>query len=116
MAFVGDDGAAAAGVCIRAQGGGVIGEAVGDADPGAVRARFARILSLDVDGSDFPAVGERDSVVGRLQARYPGLRPVLFYSPYEAAAWALIGQRIRIAQAARRNARDRGWRAPPTGD
>ncbi len=31
----------------------------------------------------------------------PGLRPVLFHSPYEAAAWAVIGARIAIRQAAR---------------
>ncbi len=66
-----------------------------------VRCQVARILSLDADGSGFPRVGERDPVVGRLQVRYPGLRPVCFYSPYEAAAWAIIGNRIRIAQAAR---------------
>ncbi len=70
-----------------------------------MRAQVARILSLDVDGSNFPAVGARDPVIGSLQARYPGLRPVLFYSPYEAAAWALIGHRIRITQAARIKAR-----------
>ena len=66
----------------------------------AVRAQVARILSLDVDGSGFPAVGERDAVIAGLQRRYRGLRPVGFWSPYEAAAWAIIGQRIRIRQAA----------------
>lgn len=59
-----------------------------------------RILGLDVDGTGFGALGERDRVVGALQRRFPGLRPVLFYTPYEAAAWAIIGQRIRITQAA----------------
>ncbi len=104
MAFIADDGAMA-GVCVRDEGGVVAGEIVGEADPSVVRTQVARILSLDVDGSGFPAVGERDPVIGRLQARYPGLRPVLFYSPYEAAAWALIGHRIRITQAARIKAR-----------
>lgn len=33
------------------------------------------------------------------------MRPVCFFSPYEAAAWALISQRIRITQAARIKAR-----------
>jgi DNA-3-methyladenine glycosylase II len=33
------------------------------------------------------------------------LRLVLFYSLYEAAAWALLGHRIRIAQAARAKAK-----------
>jgi 3-methyladenine DNA glycosylase/8-oxoguanine DNA glycosylase len=59
-----------------------------------------RILCLDIDGSRFNDVGQQDQVVHALQQRYPGLRPVLFYTPYEAAAWAIIGQRIRMAQAA----------------
>ncbi len=100
LAFVADDGAVA-GMCVRDEGGVVVGETVGTADRDVVRAQVARILSLDVDGGGFPLVGQRDPVIGRLQARYPGLRPVLFYSSYEAAAWALIGQRIRITQAAR---------------
>ena len=80
------------------------------AEPGAdlvaeVRPQIDRILALDVDGSGFPAVGERDPVVGELQRRYPGLRPVGFWSPYEAAAWTIIGHRIRITQAAAIKAR-----------
>jgi DNA-3-methyladenine glycosylase II len=59
-----------------------------------------RILSIDVPGKDFAAIGARDPVVGELQARYPGLRPVSFYSPYEAACYAIIGHRIRMTQAA----------------
>jgi 3-methyladenine DNA glycosylase/8-oxoguanine DNA glycosylase len=59
-----------------------------------------RILSLDVDGSGFAEVGRRDPVVGELQRRQPGLRPTGFYSPYEAACWAIIGHRIRMTQAA----------------
>ena len=71
----------------------------------AVRAQVERIVSLDVDGSGFPAVGERDPVVGRLDQCYPGLRPIGFWSPYEAAAWTIIGHRIRIRQAAAIKAR-----------
>ena len=58
-----------------------------------------------MDGSGFPAVGERDPVVGEIQRKYPGLRPVGFWSPYEAAAWTIIGHRIRITQAAAVKAR-----------
>src|SRR6266498_2253814 len=94
------------GVRVRqADDGTVVAEVVGDADQDAVRAQVTRILSLDVDGSGFPLVAERDPVVGRLQRRYPGLRPVTFWSPYEAAAWTVIGQRIRITQAAALKAR-----------
>ena len=64
------------------------------------RAIWNGCSALDVDGTGFAALGERDRVVRALQRRFPGLRPVLFYTPYEAAAWAIIGQRIRMTQAA----------------
>lgn len=105
LSFVADGFAAGseavAGVYVYPEGDVVVGEVYGEADVGLVRAQVERILSLDVDGSGFPEVGVRDPVIRRLQARYPGLRPVLFYSPYEAAAWAIIGQRVRIVQAAK---------------
>jgi len=106
LAFPGPDGAPA-GVCLRQEeeDGAVRGEAFGPADPRFVQREAERILSLDHDGSAFAQVGERDQAVGRLQARFAGLRPVLFLSPYEAAAWALIGHRMRIVQAARVKAR-----------
>jgi DNA-3-methyladenine glycosylase II len=119
LAFVVDGGEAAVGVCLRQPGAAVAGEAFGDADPAAVRDQVARILSLDVDGAGFPEVGRRDPVVGRLQARWPGLRPVGFFSPYEAAAWALMVQRISIVQAARlkqRMAADLGEAVDVHGD
>lgn len=100
LAFVADGGEEAAGVHAYYRNGAVVGEVFGEADVGVVRAQIGRILSLDVDGRGFAEVGERDPVVGRLQTRYPGLRPVCFYSPYEAAAWALISHQIRIVQAA----------------
>ncbi|KWT56946.1 Fe-S cluster assembly protein HesB [Streptomyces albus subsp. albus] len=70
-----------------------------------VRDQLARILSLDVDGSGFPGLAVGDPVVSRLMAEYPGLRPVCFHSPYEAAVWAVIGQRMRRTQAAAVKAR-----------
>jgi DNA-3-methyladenine glycosylase II len=100
-----------AGVRVRQDGdGAVTAEIISPAEPGPdlvaeVRPQVERILSLDVDGSGFPAVGERDPVVGEVQAKYPGLRPVGFWSPYEAAAWTIIGHRIRITQAAAVKAR-----------
>ena len=98
------------GVRVRQQAGPVTAEVVSppEADASLVRdlrPQVERILSVDVDGSDFPAVGERDPVAGELQRRYPGLRPVGFWSPYEAAAWTIIGHRIRITQAAAIKAR-----------
>jgi DNA-3-methyladenine glycosylase II len=71
----------------------------------AARSQIARILSLDVDGSGFPALADADPVVAGLQADYPGLRPVCFHSPYEAAVWSIIGNRLRMSQAAAIKAR-----------
>jgi DNA-3-methyladenine glycosylase II len=58
-----------------------------------------RVLSLDQSGSAWAEVGGRDQVIGRLQSELPGLRPVLFHSPYEAAAWSILSQRRHRAQA-----------------
>ncbi|MET0234851.1 MAG: DNA-3-methyladenine glycosylase 2 family protein [Kibdelosporangium sp.] len=70
------------------------------ADVAAAVGHVRRILSLDVDGSGFPALAERDPVIRELQAGFPGLRPVLFQSPYEAACWSILSQRVRMTQAA----------------
>ncbi len=100
----GRDGVAA--VCARQPAdpdGEVVVEATveGDGSAEAAIEQGIRILSLDADGRGYDEVGRRDPVIGQLQARYPGLRPVLFHSPYEAAAWAIVGARISIRQAAR---------------
>jgi DNA-3-methyladenine glycosylase II len=73
----------------------------GDGDLDAAAEQIARFLSLDVDASGWAAVGERDPVIAAAQRELPGLRPCGFHSPYEAAVWAVLSQRIRITQAAR---------------
>ncbi len=73
----------------------------GGGDLDAAAAQVSRFLSLDVDGRDWPKVGERDPIIADAQKRLPGLRPCGFYSPYEAAAWSVLSQRIRIVQAAK---------------
>jgi DNA-3-methyladenine glycosylase II len=70
------------------------------ADPELVLKQIARIISIDYDGNEFLGVGERDRVIAELQTRFPGHRPVLFHSPYEAAAWSIISARKPSATAA----------------
>ncbi len=72
----------------------------GSADIDAVRRQVARVLSLDHDAAAFTDVGSRDLVVARLLEVAPGLLPVLFYSPYEAAAWSVISARRPAQQMA----------------
>lgn len=89
--YISDDGADLTGIVVSNPG---------RADVAHIRSQVERILSLDADAAAFPALGQGDQVVARLQQRYPGLRPVQFHTPYEAAAWAIIGHRIRMTQAA----------------
>src|SRR5439155_3485801 len=88
------------GVEMRQDAEGVHGAVHGSGDLDAVRRQVARVLSLDFDGTLFTAVGERDPVIARLQRAAPGLRPPLFYSPYEAAVWAVMSARRPLRQMA----------------
>jgi len=99
LAFGVDGFAGLAGVALTQEGGlhgvvrGEICARVGDAPAGVIAAQVARVLSLDQDATGFVAVGDRDPVVSHLLEAAPGLRPPLFYSPYEAAVWAVISSR-----------------------
>lgn len=99
LAFLGDRDSLPVGVCLTQDAPGrVHGTVYGDAAADEVSHQTARILSLDVDGRAWPAVGERDPVVGRLQRMFPGFRPVNWSNAYEAAAWSLISTRISMRQ------------------
>jgi DNA-3-methyladenine glycosylase II len=100
LCFAADGSGSATGVVLReAPDGTIAGEVQGETPVDDVRAQVARILSLDHDGDAWAEVGARDEVIGAVQARVPGLRPVLFHSPYEAAAWAVMVARTGRAQA-----------------
>lgn len=59
-----------------------------------------RIFSLDRDSTPFfGRVAARDAVLARLQARYPGLRPVQFGSLFECLCWVLVAQRQSLRDA-----------------
>lgn len=103
LAFVPDGEDTAVGVSIQPADGRddrVVVRLTGDAPTDSAVEQVRRILSLDHDGRGIPDVVERDPVIGQLWRDKRFLRPVLFHSPYEAAAWAIIGNRIRIRQAA----------------
>lgn len=101
LAFCVDGFEELAAVALTQDADGVVhGQVEGADDLEAVRRQVARVLSLDHDGEAWLAVGARDPVIGRLQAPNPGKRPVLFHSPYEAAAWSVISARRPAAQGA----------------
>ena len=88
-----------AGVAVTQDEHGVHGEVTGTAPVEEVRAQTARMLSLDVDARGYEAVAARDPVIARVLATAPGLRPPLFHSPYEAAAWCVLSLRWNARQA-----------------
>jgi DNA-3-methyladenine glycosylase II len=98
-----DDGGDA--VALRAtwaeDAGAVEVDFVSDLPAERVERHAARVLSLDVDGSGLSEVGARDPVVGRLLTQAGGRRPVCFGTPFEAAVWAVLSQRVSMAQAGR---------------
>jgi 3-methyladenine DNA glycosylase/8-oxoguanine DNA glycosylase len=84
---------------------GVLGYDLTDDDLDAAERLARRVFSLDWDGDAFLALGEQDAVLASVQRRFRGLRPVLFGSPFEALCWAILSQRVTLAQAARLKAR-----------
>ncbi len=105
LAFCVDGGSGYAGAVLRQrEDDGPVGVELtlrDGATPEAALAQAARTVSLDHDGEAFAAVGSRDPVIGALQRAHPGQRPVLFHSPYEAAAWSVISARRPAAQGAK---------------
>jgi DNA-3-methyladenine glycosylase II len=100
LAFVPEGSEEAVGVCVRQEGEAVVVESEEQ-----VQDAVSRILSVDIDASGLAAVGAADPVVARLLSWYPSLRPVLFATPFEAAAWAVLSTRVQMRQAARLRSR-----------
>ena len=116
MAFPVEGWTHSAAVTLRQDKDKIQGRVYGGAGPAWQQA--LAVLSLDEDGTGYPAVGERDPVIGRLQHEHGWPRPVLFHSPYEAACAFVIGHRLRIAQTRAiraRLAREHGEAFPAAG-
>lgn len=95
MAFCLDDLTTQAGVAALQDGEGVhfSVSVSGSHQMDPIRSQVARVLSLADDATGYAEIAGRDPVVARLQTAAPGLRPPLFYSAYEAAAWAVLSSR-----------------------
>ena len=103
LAFAIDDSWLPVGVHLQETEDSIRAEVVsnpGRADASRIREDITRILNLHVTNGPIAAIGRRDPVVSHLQRQFDGLRPVQFPTPWEAAAWSVIGQRIRITHAA----------------
>jgi DNA-3-methyladenine glycosylase II len=98
LAFPLDDNASIAGVSLRHENNQVVAKVYGTKTD--ISAQLRRILCLDHDGDAFARVLANDPVLARESALRPGFRPVLFYSTYAAAGWALLTHRWPKARAA----------------
>ncbi|MGY1700931.1 DNA-3-methyladenine glycosylase family protein [Geodermatophilus sp. SYSU D00766] len=94
----------AVGIAVSQDADGVV-HVRADTDPPRLAEQVARVLGLDVDGGGWAGVAAADPVLAPLAAARPGFRPVSFWSPYEAACWAVLSQRTSTAAAAGTKAR-----------
>jgi DNA-3-methyladenine glycosylase II len=101
LALCDDSGDAVAFRAVVAADGSVEVDFRSDLGAGQVEAHVTRVLSLDTDASGLADVGARDPVIGRLLEEAAGRRPVCFGTPFEAAVWAVLSQRVAMAQARR---------------
>jgi DNA-3-methyladenine glycosylase II len=102
MAFVTDDHQSAAAVAImQHQSGELRCELQHTAPEEPIRAQIMRVLSLDHHGDAFTAMCHQDPILSKLVELAPGLRPPLFHSPYDAAAWSIVSARRSAAQMSR---------------
>lgn len=100
LGFVLEATATPVAVAVRQDGAGALHLEVTPAGPvvdaDTVARQVARVLSVDVDATGWDDLA-RDagpaSLLGRLHAAQPGLRPPLFHSAYEAAAWSVLSAR-----------------------
>lgn len=93
LAFCTDALTAQVGVEVRQQTDALVLTVHGDGDLDAIATQVARVVSADHDGNAWAAVCAADPVLARVHAEAPGFRPSNFYSPYEAAVWAVVSAR-----------------------
>jgi DNA-3-methyladenine glycosylase II len=99
VALTDDSGEPVAFRAVLAADGSVGVDFRSDLPAARVEAHAARVLSLDTDATGLADVAARDPVIGRLLAEAGGRRPVCFGTPFEAAVWAVLSQRVSMAQA-----------------
>jgi 3-methyladenine DNA glycosylase/8-oxoguanine DNA glycosylase len=78
---------------------GCAGCEVDGAPVGAVHHAMLRMLGLTGDASDFETRFAEDPLIGEIVRRQRGLRIPLTPEPWEALAWAIMGQQISVQMA-----------------
>jgi DNA-3-methyladenine glycosylase II len=76
-------------------------DAVDDATAAAAIDRVAFFLSVDEDLREFHAIAENDGAFAEVARRHRGFHHVKIPTPFEAACWAVLNQRIGMTIARR---------------
>jgi DNA-3-methyladenine glycosylase II len=100
LAFPQDGDFSLVGAEVRHRDGQVHVQGQGGTDPRRIRAQIERTLGLDHDGIAFQRTIQAHPALARVAAERPDFRPVVAYSPYVMGGWAVLSQRLRMAQAA----------------
>lgn len=81
--------------------GSIVGESVGADEVVEVERIVRRTFAADADLADFEVVVDGDPIFREIVRRYRGLRPVLIPDLFETIVWAILGQQITVAFAAK---------------
>ncbi len=76
-------------------------EKIDDATEDAVRERVRSFVSADEDLGEFYEIASRDRAFAPVAKTLRGLHQPKFGSPFEAACWSVINQRVRLPHARR---------------
>jgi DNA-3-methyladenine glycosylase II len=77
------------------------GDAIKPSDTADVTTLVRRLFAVDDDVSPLEEVAQNDLVFGVLVREYAGLRPVIIPDLFEAMIWAILGQQVNVAFAAK---------------
>lgn len=69
--------------------------------PAAAAPLVARIFQLDADVSGLQDAAKNDPIFAALVEECWGLRPILLPTPFETLVWAVLGQQVNVAFAAK---------------
>jgi DNA-3-methyladenine glycosylase II len=77
------------------------GKAIGPAVAADVAGLVRRLFSVDDEIIALDEVARNDLIFGALVREYAGLRPVIIPDLFEAIIWAILGQQVNVAFAAK---------------
>jgi DNA-3-methyladenine glycosylase II len=79
----------------------ILGPPIEPDDVARIEALVRRLFAVEDDVTPLEAIGRDDPIFGALVHAYAGLRPVIIPDLFEALIWAILGQQVNVAFAAK---------------